>query len=178
MLKRASYLFSLYFLMGESKQQQHVSGTMLPSPLSLVGKAGEEDESLCSSCQPGPFSRWVPLLFISSSALPPITLLQGRARLASCAGEGTALPLSPPTPCLLGISRVAAAGLGATMLLNSALSKSEEKYTKYRWREGFLFFFKPLEKHLRNTWRKQCENWQLRKQNSRVYLHVALCLLL
>lgn len=68
MLKRASYLFSLYFLMGESKQQQHVSGTMLPSPLSLVGKAGEEDESLCSSCQPGPSA--LHLILSTSSHYP------------------------------------------------------------------------------------------------------------
>lgn len=143
--------FSLYFLMGESKQQQHVLGTMLPSPLSLVGKAGEEDESLCSSSHPCPFSRRVPLLPISSSALPPVALLQGRARLASSAGEGTALPLSPPTPCLLGISQVAAAGLGAITLLNSALSKSEEKVHKVSLKRRIIFFLtsgKASEEHM------------------------------
>lgn len=60
--------FSLYFLMGESKQQQYVLGTMLLSPLSLVGKAGEEDESLCSSSHPCPSA---PHLILSTSSYCP-----------------------------------------------------------------------------------------------------------
>lgn len=89
----------------------------------------------------------VPLLPISSSALPPVALLQGRARLASSAGEGTALPLSPPTPCLLGISQVAAAGLGAITLL----SKSEEKVHKVSLKRRIIFFLtsgKASEEHM------------------------------
>lgn len=83
----------------------------------------------------------------------------------------------PPAPCLLGISQATAGGLGAVMLLNTSISKSELKHIKSALTGGF-FFFKPLKKHLRNTARKQHQNWQHSKQNSRVYLHIAACLLL
>lgn len=64
------------------------------------------------------------------------------------------------------------------MLLNTAISKSESKYTVSLKRRIFVFIFKRLERHLRNTIRKQGQNWQLRKQDSRAYFHVVLCLLL
>lgn len=50
-----------------------------------------------------------------------------------CQGEHCS---SPPAPCLLGISQASTGGLGAVMLLNTAISKCELKHIKPAFRRG------------------------------------------
>lgn len=50
-----------------------------------------------------------------------------------CQGEHRS---SPPSPCLLGISQASTGGLGAVMLLNTAISKCELQHIKPAFRIG------------------------------------------
>lgn len=76
------------------------------------------------------------------------SVAQSEAHLL-CQGEHHS---SPPAPCLLGISHTNTGGLGAVMLLNTAISKCELKHIKPALRGGvfggFLRFFFNLWKSI------------------------------
>lgn len=113
-------IFTVLLDTEKQQQQQQISGTTLPSPPCPGGK------QLSSN---SPSAPWLPKSTLAA-------LLCGREKLTLCQGEHSS---SSPAPCLLGISQASTGGLGAVMLLNTAISKCELKRIKSALRRGVFW---------------------------------------
>lgn len=130
-------IFTVLLHTEKQQQQQRISGTTLPSPPCPGGKSREKQLSSNSPSAP-----WLPKFTL-------IALLCVRVKLTQCVREREHRS-SPLTLCLLGISQANTGGLGAVMLLNTAISKCELRHIKSALRRGvsflwgfflFVFFF-------------------------------------
>ena len=126
-LRRA---FLLHFLTTGSKQQQQIWGTVLPS-----ANQGKRDRYHSSLSAP-----WLPRSILAAH-IPQAR--QGEA--CSLRQRGGHRRAPHRSSCLLGISWAPVGGLGAVMLLNTAISKSELyiyiKHMKSALRTGDFFIF-------------------------------------
>lgn len=97
-----------------------------------------------------------------------------------CQGEHGS---SPPAPCLLGISQASTGGLGAVMLLNTAISKCELKHIKPAlrrifWGGGVFVCFLTSEKAPKESSEEAVSELAAPQAKHRVYVRTAACLLL